>query len=463
MVQGSRRRVKLLLIRYQMNKELKALSLSSAAGIKSGEVISFAGGGGKTTSMYHIAGELVESGMKVIITTTTHIAPPDDPSLTVLLTKDLNEIAQALEKHNPVILADKLENDRLCGIDPLWVSDLNMLADVILVEADGSRSRPFKAPHDHEPVIPPSSTIVIPVVGAEAINKPLTEEWTHRTEKITEITGLKAGEIITPEVIAKTLLHPMGGMKGVPSGAAFIPLINKADTRDDIRAAREISFCLFQGGIKKTIITSHKYQAYIKPFPYNGHVTAIILAAGGSSRMGKPKQLLEIGGKTLVSIVIENILASIIDDIIIVTQPDLPLIRDNDYPEIKRIVNKDWQRGQSSSMKAGLSAVDEKTDAVMFFMADQPMVDTGIINRLILTFQETQKPIVSPLYNGKKGAPVLFKRRLFDELNLIQGDRGGRDLLEVYPVEYVNIDMPLAAMDVDTPEEYKKLRDMLDI
>jgi molybdenum cofactor cytidylyltransferase len=444
-------------------KNNSALSLSSGVGIKSGDVVSFVGGGGKTTSMYHMAGELVKNGMKVIITTTTHIATPDDPSLIVLLTNEINEVNNALEKHNPVILADKLENERLCGIDPMWVSDLSRLADVILVEADGSRSRPFKAPHDHEPVIPPSSTIVIPVVGAEAVNKPLTEEWTHRTEKIAEITELKPGEKITPEIIAKTLLHPMGGMKGVPSDATFIPLINKADTRDDIGAARKISFCLFQGGIKKTIIASHKYRTFIKPFPINGFVSAVILAAGGSSRMGKPKQLLEIGGKTLVSIVIENILASIIDEIIIVTQPDLPLIGDNEYPEIKRIINKDWQRGQSSSMKTGLGAVDERTDAVIFFMADQPMVDTGIINRLILTFQETEKPIISPLYNGKKGAPVIFKKRIFDELNLIQGDRGGRDLLEAYPVEYVNIDMPLAAMDVDTPEEYEKLRGMVGV
>jgi molybdenum cofactor cytidylyltransferase len=444
-----------------MNKESKVISLSRTIGIKPGDVVSLVGGGGKTTTMYHVAGELVKTGLKVIITTTTHIAPPDEP-YAILYTKELNEIVYALEKDNPVIVADRLENERVCGVDPVWVSELSRVADVILVEADGSRSRPFKAPHDHEPVIPPSSTIVISVVGAEAAYKPLTEEWTHRTERISEITGLKAGEIITPGIIARVLLHPMGGMKGVPENAAFIPLINKADTGEYIKAASEISSCLFQGGVKKTIITSHKYRTFIKPFPCNGHVTAVILAAGGSSRMGKPKQMLEIEGKTLVSIVIENILSSIIDEVIIVTQSGLPLISDNEYPEIKRVVNNAWQTGQSSSMKAGLNAADQKTDAVMFFMADQPMVEEDIINRLIIAFQETEKPIICPLYNGKKGAPVIFKRRLFEELNLIQGDRGGRDLLEVYPVEYVNIDIPLAAMDVDTPEEFDKLKGMLD-
>ncbi|NLD37852.1 MAG: putative selenium-dependent hydroxylase accessory protein YqeC, partial [Desulfatiglans sp.] len=333
-----------------MNKENKALSISSAIGIKSGDVISLVGGGGKTTTMYYLAEELVKSGLKVIITTTTHIFPPDD-SYTLLLTKDPNDLERTFKYVNPLVVADSHDKEKLKGLDPLLVPDMSRLADVTIVEADGSRNLPFKAPNDHEPVIPPLSTIVIPVVGAEVVNKPLNEEWTHRTDRITEITGLKKGAIITPEVIAKTLLHPMGGMKGVPKDAAFIPLINKADTRDDIKTAREISSFLFDGGVKKTIITSHKERTFIKPFTCNGHVTAIILAAGGSSRMGKPKQMLQIGGKTLVSIVIENILASIIDEIIIVTQPDLPLINDNEYPELKRVVNNAWQTGQSSSMK----------------------------------------------------------------------------------------------------------------
>ena len=91
------------------------------------------------------------------------------------------------------------------------------------------------------------------------------------------------------------------------------------------------------------------------------------------------------------------------------------------------------------------------------------MVDAGIINSLIMTFYESGKPIVAPLYNGKKGSPVLFKGELFGELKEIEGDKGGRDLLKKHPVEYVDIDLPLAGMDVDTPEEYNKLKDMIGI
>ena len=444
-----------------MRSYLYYLSLARSIGVKPGDIISFTGGGGKTSSMYHLAGELYGSGMSVIITTTTHIFPPEKEPL--LLSGDIREIEDALKKDRLLVLADSYEKEKLKGIDPRLAGGLIKVADVVLVEADGSRNLPFKAPKDNEPVIPPSSTIVLPVVGVEAAYKPLSGKWTHRTDKISEITGLLPGETITPDIIAKTLLHPLGGKKGVPGDAAFIPLINKADTVKDINIAREISHCLFSGGIKKTIITSHRDKVFIKPCLADGYVSAVILAAGGSSRMGKPKQELKIGGKTLANLVIDNVSSSIADEIILVTQPGLPLINEDLFPDIKRVVNQDWQTGQSSSMKAGLDAVNPESDAAMFFMADQPMIDTWVINDLIMSFYESDRPIVAPLYNCKKGSPVLFSRTLFGELKNIEGDRGGRDLLYKYPVQYVDIDSPLAGMDVDTPEEFRRLKDMMDI
>jgi molybdenum cofactor cytidylyltransferase len=437
------------------------LTLARAIGIKSGDIVSLVGGGGKTTTMNHLASELVKKGLKVIVTTTTHIFPPDNPSM-LLLTGDINEVRAELKVKDLIVLAGSRGKEKLKGIDPLWVKDLIKHADAVLIEADGSRNKPFKAPHDHEPVIPPSSTIVLPLVGTDAAYKPLSEEWSHRTDRISEITGLMPGETVTPEIIAKTMVHSLGGMKGVPDKAEFIPVINKADSHKEINIAKEISRSLQNEGIAKTIITSHRDGVFIKPCFVNGFVSAVILAAGGSSRMGRPKQGLELGGKTLVNIVIENVRNSIADEVIVVTQPDLSLADDNLYPDVRRVVNRLWKSGQSSSMNAGLGAVNPESDAVIFFMADQPMVDAGIINELIITSFESEKPIVAPLYNGKKGSPVLFKKDLLNELKKVDGDRGGRDLLKRHPVEYVDIDSSLAGMDVDTPEEYARLKDMID-
>ena len=439
---------------------MKRLTLSGIIGVKQGDIVSLIGGGGKTSSMYLLAEELYMAGMSVIVTTTTHIFPPEKEPL--LLSEDVREIEETLKRKRLLVLASGYEKVKLKGIDPQLAGELIKFADVVIIEADGARNLPFKAPKENEPVIPPSSTIVLPVVGVDAVYKPLTEEWVHRPDKIAGITGLLQGETITPDIIAKTLLHPMGGMKGVPDGTAFIPLINKADTQKEIDIAKEISYCLFKHGIKKTIITSHKNKVYIKPFFSKGFVSAVILAAGGSCRMGRPKQELEIGGKTLVQRVIKNVSDSIVDEVVLVTQPDLPLMDEGLLPGFKRVVNRDWQTGQSSSMKAGLEAIDPKSDAVIFFMADQPMVDECIINNLIMTFYEGDKPIVAPLYSGRKGSPVLFNRTLFSELKRIEGDKGGRDLLKNYPVTYVDIDSPLAGMDADTPEEFSRLKEMIE-
>lgn len=446
-----------------MTSENVQLSLSRAFGIKSGDIVSLVGGGGKTTTMYYIAGELAKEGLKVIVTTTTHIFPPEI-TYTYLLTKDINEVKEALKESNLIVLADSMETVKLHGIDPLWVKDLKDIADVILVEADGSRNLPFKAPDDHEPVVPQSSTIVIPVVGADAAFKPLSEEWAHRPDRISEITGLKPGEPVTPEIIAKTVLHPMGGMKGVPANAAFIPLINKADSQNEVDIAMEISHCLFQGGVNKVIITSHRRDnVFIKPCMQEKIVSAVILAAGASSRMGKQKLELEIGGKNLATIVLENVEASAANEIILVTKPDHVLFDDLEHHGIKSVINEKWQTGQSSSMKAGLDAINSEAEAVIFLMADQPMVTPEIINKLLMTFYETDKPIVAPRYNGKKGAPVVFKKSMFEELRMIEGDRGGRDLLDKYPVEFVEIDSPIAGVDVDTPEDYDRLMEMINV
>src|SRR5207244_992641 len=97
----------------------------------------------------------------------------------------------------------------------------------ILNEADGSRMRPFKAPAEHEPVIPAETTLVVPVVGADVFGKPLDPDHVHRPELVSALSGAPLGTPITPEIVARVLAHPDGGRKGVPAGARVVVLINK--------------------------------------------------------------------------------------------------------------------------------------------------------------------------------------------------------------------------------------------
>lgn len=446
-----------------METQHASISLSRAVGIKKGDIISLVGGGGKTTTMYHLADELVKKGHRIIVTTTTHIFPPDS-KYTEIFTKDTDEVRKVLDRRKLLVLADRFdpEKGKLTGINASRVKELIEVADNIIIEADGSRNLPFKAPEKHEPVIPESSTVVIHLTGLDVVNKPLTSDYAHRIERIKEITGIDNGDPITPEVIAKTVLHPSGGKKQVPENASFIPLLNKADTFSDINAAGDIAGRLISGGIGKVVITGHRSDpVFIKPVTSRSFVSAVILAAGASSRMGRPKLELEIDGVNLLERTIKNVIRSIADEIILVLQPDKMPVDLKEYPGIKVVINDMWKTGQSSSMKAGLKAVSGRSGGALFFMGDQPFVTPDIINELIMSFMETDKPVTVPLYRGKRGAPVLFKRSVYQELLRVEGDRGGRDLINRYPADFVDIDSEYASFDIDTPEEFERLKKIL--
>jgi molybdenum cofactor cytidylyltransferase len=109
----------------------------------------------------------------------------------------------------------------------------------ILNEADGSRMRAFKAPATHEPVIPETTTLVVPVVGADVFGQPLDADHVHRPELVGALSGATPGSPITPDIVARVLGHPQGGRKGVPPGARVVVLINKVENPSQRTAARE--------------------------------------------------------------------------------------------------------------------------------------------------------------------------------------------------------------------------------
>jgi molybdenum cofactor cytidylyltransferase len=132
---------------------------------------------------------------------------------------------------------------RVHGAPPELIDQLHesSIADVILVEADGSRSRPFKAPGVYEPVVPQSTTILVPIAGMNAIGKTLDEEHVHRAEIVAALTEQRLGDIISPAMVANVLCHPEGGAKSLPCGSRLIPILNKADSEEDISIARIVA------------------------------------------------------------------------------------------------------------------------------------------------------------------------------------------------------------------------------
>lgn len=228
--------------------------------IDRGRVITLVGAGGKTTVMYALGREAVKRGLRVVITTTTKIyAPADEKGSAVILDPGpeiVPAVCKALKKH-PLVVAGAVINceNKVIGINRSIVPGLLFTgADIVVVEADGSAGRPFKAPGEGEPVIPGESWLVVPVVGIDCIGRPVDAENTHRPEKISELTGVGPGEAVTPSVVAGVLLHPRGYCKDVPPGCRWAPFINKVENETDLKNARELATLLGRGGAGRIII-----------------------------------------------------------------------------------------------------------------------------------------------------------------------------------------------------------------
>ncbi len=190
-------------------------------------------------------------------------------------------------------------------------------------------------------------------------------------------------------------------------------------------------------------------------------IVALILAAGSSRRMGRPKQLLEIGGEALIRRTVRQAEAAGLEQIVVVVGPHRAQIERTLQGTAARLVdNPDHLTGMASSLRAGLQALDAEVEAAIVMLADQPFQAPDILRRLIAAYRASGRPIVVPLYAGRRGNPVLFDRALFGELSEQQGDRGGRDVLLAHPeqIETVEFDRPELQTDLDTWEQYLSAR-----
>jgi probable selenium-dependent hydroxylase accessory protein YqeC len=215
----------------------KVYSLAESLNLRPSEVIALSGGGGKTSLMFALAGELAEAGKKVITTTTTHIMQPSgDESPCVILEENeerlFPRLKDELARYRHVTAAcPRPEAGKLRGVLPETLDRLQamQLADYIINEADGAARKPIKAPNATEPVIPQSTTLVVAVSGVDALGSTLSHDTAFRPELITRLTGLVEGDVITREAVATLLTENEGIIQYAPRGARIVPFINKTE------------------------------------------------------------------------------------------------------------------------------------------------------------------------------------------------------------------------------------------
>ena len=178
----------------------------------------------------------------------------------------------------------------------------------------------------------------------------------------------------------------------------------------------------------------------------------IVLAAGESTRMGKPKQLLEIAGQTMLQRVVDAALASRLDHVAVVLGYHAADVRASLAERAVSFVENDgYSEGLGSSVRAGLQALPPAADAAMFLLGDQPGVTAELINRLLA--ESTGENIVAPNVGGRRGNPTLFGRKWFAQLARVSGNAGGRSIIDGHPEALTLVQTSADLRDVDTPED----------
>jgi molybdenum cofactor cytidylyltransferase len=185
-------------------------------------------------------------------------------------------------------------------------------------------------------------------------------------------------------------------------------------------------------------------------------ISAIVLAAGASRRMGRPKPLISLGGRTILQHVLDHLRAADVDEIVVVlghrAEDILPTLRGM---RCRVVINYHYALGMSSSIQRGLQVVHPRAGAVLVALGDQPYVRPDVINRLLRAFRRNYRSIVVPTFGGQRGHPVLFGRKVWPRLLNLRGDVGGKKLLRRHPEDVfeVEVDDRGVLLDLDRPED----------
>ena len=188
----------------------------------------------------------------------------------------------------------------------------------------------------------------------------------------------------------------------------------------------------------------------------------IILAAGASTRLGKPKQLLQYRGKTLLAHAINEAVNSNADAVVVVLGKDANLFKKEiDERKIRVAINSSWEEGMASSLRLGMDTLLKDKpyiDAVIFMVCDQPHISSSVLNELIITQQKTTKQIVTSNYGDSMGPPALLHKKYFEELMKLSGDAGARKIIQKNMNDVATILFPEGNIDIDTEEDYENLK-----
>jgi molybdenum cofactor cytidylyltransferase len=443
------------------------MKLQKAFDIVPGDVVSFVGAGGKTSTLFALGHELANAGLRVVATTTTRIGHDqlDLMPYAASISDGISHLSLALGQNRFVFLYGQIKGSKVYGPGLEWIPRLldSVDSDVLLIEADGSRGLPLKAPKPHEPVIPPETTLVVPMASLSVLGQPLDEQHVYNAQAIEERYGFGLGNRVKSPWVAQILRDETLGLRGVPDQARVIALLNQTPAGGYLRArARLIAqFILRSPRIYGVALGSVRGANPVHEV--QRQIGAVLLAAGQSKRMGQPKVLLSwAGGRTILEQIIDQLQLARLAHITVVTGYRPGEVRQlATRAGVDVTHNADYATGEMlSSLKAGLRAMPAHISAALVTLGDQPRLQARVIAQVLTAYAEGAGDIVAPSYQMRRGHPILIDRKFWSEILALPDDGAPRDVIERHrdQIAYVKVDTDSVLRDVDTPDDYQSER-----
>jgi molybdenum cofactor cytidylyltransferase len=402
---------------------------------------------------------------KVVFTTTTHIGLDQVEQVNKVIIEADEDIMQMdwgnLEKIT-CITGPSLDGNRLTSLTVQQLSALSEASKIfafsVLIEADGARMLPLKAPGKNEPVIPEWVDTVIVVAGLSAVGRNLDDKSVFRPEEYAKLSGITLDNEITPNSLKEVLCHESGGLKRIPDGARRILILNQADAIEQVSEIMRIAIYCNNHYDQVLIGSIGPGQPEPDIIARVENTAGIILAGGGATRMyGEPKQLLEFQEETLLERAIITAKKAGLAPIIVVTGYQALLVKESIRKlDVEVVDNPDWRNGQSTSIKAGLRQLGSRSEAAVFMLVDQPFVPVELINTIVAEHITNMVPIIAPMVDDTRSNPVLFDRVTFTELMSLSGETGGRGIMGLFKHSWIPWLDKRLLLDIDTPEDLEK-------
>lgn len=390
--------------------------------------IAVVGSGGKTSLIWRLTEELVQAGKKVAVTTTTHMAMERERPFALD-----GEGAETLILKYGYVLAASIDRqkEKLCALPYEKLKEISGLCDVLLIEADGARKKPFKIPMEWEPVIPEFTDLVIAVSGLDALGKTI-KEAAYRPFETALFLGKQETDVISCEDMVRAVSDKNGLLKGV-GDREYRVYLNKTDALKEMENLDKIRRELSDMGIPVFCGSLREKKK---------NTALIMLAAGNSRRFGANKLLYKIDGIPMYERTLSCLL-KVQEEVLKKTGDFCPVTVVTQYREIgeaaeKRgarvFYNPDPDQGISSSLKIALKA-NKEADSCLFTVADQPWLTWESVMGLLEVFWESEKGMACMQSGENRGNPCIFSGKYYDGLFSLTGDVGGKRILNAYPMD----------------------------